>query len=67
MVVLIILYIVFNLSFNVFIDYIRANPEGATTWGVFWKVIFPLLAPMITVYIFAQIWIISGVMKGSIK
>jgi raffinose/stachyose/melibiose transport system permease protein len=25
------------------------------------------LAPMIAVYIFAQKWIISGVMKGSIK
>jgi raffinose/stachyose/melibiose transport system permease protein len=135
---LIILYIVFNLSFNVFIyiGYIRAIPveleeaaimDGASTWGVFWKVIFPLLAPMnatvaiitslgawndfmlplvllsdrematlplvqyifqgqfstdynlafasylmalapmIIVYIFAQKWIISGVMKGSIK
>ncbi|MCP1160394.1 carbohydrate ABC transporter permease [Bacillus infantis] len=135
---LIILYIVFNLSFNVFIyiGYIRSIPveleeaaimDGASTWGVFWKVIFPLLAPMnatvaiitclgawndfmlplvllsdrematlplvqyifqsqfstdynlafasyllalapmIIVYIFAQKWIISGVMKGSIK
>jgi raffinose/stachyose/melibiose transport system permease protein len=54
---LIILYIVFNLSFNVFIyiGYIRAIPveleeaaimDGASTWGVFWKVIFPLLPPM---------------------
>jgi raffinose/stachyose/melibiose transport system permease protein len=135
---LIILYIVFNLSFNVFIyiGYIKSIPveleeaaimDGASTWGVFWKVIFPLLAPMnatvaiitslgawndfmlplvllsdrdmatlplvqyifqsqfstdynlafasylmalapmIIVYIFAQKWIISGVMKGSIK
>lgn len=135
---LVILYIVFNLSFNVFIyvGYIRSIPkeleeaaimDGASTWGVFWKVIFPLLAPMnatvaiitclgawndfmlplvllsdrdmatlplvqyifqsqfstdynlafasylmalapmIIVYIFAQKWIISGVMKGSIK
>ncbi|MFC0272186.1 carbohydrate ABC transporter permease [Metabacillus herbersteinensis] len=135
---LIILYIVFNLSFNVFIyvGYIRSIPkeleeaavmDGASTWGVFWKVIFPLLAPMnatvaiitclgawndfmlplvllsdrdmatlplvqyifqsqfstdynlafasylmalapmIIVYIFAQKWVISGVMKGSIK
>lgn len=135
---LIILYIVFNLSFNVFIyiGYIRSIPleleeaaimDGASTWAVFWKVIFPLLAPMnatvaiitclgawndfmlplvllsdrematlplvqyvfqsqfstdynlafasylmalapmIIVYIFSQKWIISGVMKGSIK
>ncbi|MGM0873292.1 MAG: carbohydrate ABC transporter permease [Bacillota bacterium] len=135
---LIILYVVFNLSFNTFIyvGYIRSIPmeleeaaviDGATTWGVFWKVIFPLLAPMnatvaiitclgawndfmlplvllsdrdlatlplvqyifqsqfstdynlafasylmalapmVIVYIFAQKWIISGVMKGSIK
>lgn len=135
---LIILYIVFNLSFNVFIyiGFIRSIPleleeaaiiDGASTWGVFWKIIFPLLAPMnatvaiitclgawndfmlplvllsdrematlplvqyvfqsqfstdynlafasylmalapmIIVYIFAQKWIISGVMKGSIK
>ncbi|WP_409296849.1 carbohydrate ABC transporter permease [Peribacillus sp. SCS-26] len=135
---LIILYIVFNLSFNIFIyiGYIKSIPleleeaaimDGAGTWGVFWKVIFPLLAPMnatvailtclgawndfmlplvllsdrdmatlplvqyvfqsqfstdynlafasyllalapmIIVYVFAQKWIISGVMKGSIK
>ncbi|RSK47939.1 carbohydrate ABC transporter permease [Bacillus canaveralius] len=135
---LIILYIVFNLSFNVFIyiGYIRSIPkeleeaaiiDGASTWGVFWKIIFPLLAPMnatvaiitclgawndfmlplvmlsdrdmatlplvqyifqsqfstdynlafasylmalapmIIVYIFAQKWVISGVMRGSIK
>lgn len=54
---LIILYTVFNISFNVFIyiGYIRSIPmeleeaavmDGASTWGVFWKVIFPLLAPM---------------------
>ncbi|WP_059173316.1 carbohydrate ABC transporter permease [Bacillus sp. FJAT-27445] len=135
---LIILYIVFNLSFNVFIyiGFIRSIPleleeaaimDGASSWKVFWKVIFPLLAPMnatvailttlgawndfmlplvllsdrematlplvqyvfqsqfstdynlafasylmalapmIIVYIFAQKWVISGVMKGSIK
>ncbi|MBA9026150.1 carbohydrate ABC transporter permease [Peribacillus huizhouensis] len=135
---LIVLYVVFNLSFNVFIyiGYIKSIPveleeaaimDGASTWGVFWKVIFPLLAPMnatvaiitclgawndfmlplvllsdqgmatlplvqyifqsqfstdynlafasylmalapmILVYVFAQKWIISGVMRGSIK
>lgn len=134
---LIILYIVFNLSFNCFIyvGYIRSIPieleeaavvDGASTWKVFWKIIFPILAPMnatvailtclgtwndfllplvildqematlplvqyvfqsefgtnyntafasylmallpmIIVYVLAQKWIISGVMKGSIK
>ncbi len=135
---LIILYIVYNLAFNIFIyvGYIRTIPleleeaaimDGANTWQVFWKVIFPLLspmnatvailaslgawndfmlplvilsdrematlplvqyifqsqfstdynlafasylmalAPMIIVYIFAQRWVISGVMKGTIK
>ncbi|MEM1505626.1 carbohydrate ABC transporter permease [Domibacillus sp. 8LH] len=135
---LIVLYVVYNLSFNMFIyiGYIRSIPkeleeaaimDGASTWGVFWKVIFPLLAPMnatvailtclgawndfllplvivsdrdlatlpvvqyvfqsqfstdynlafasylmalapmIIVYVLAQKWIISGVMKGSIK
>lgn len=54
---LIFLYIVFQLSFNVFIyvGYIKSIPveleeaaimDGASSWGVFWKVIFPLLAPM---------------------
>ncbi len=54
---LIILYIVFQLSFNVFIyvGYIKSIPveleeaavmDGASSWKVFWKVIFPLLAPM---------------------
>ncbi|RNA66637.1 carbohydrate ABC transporter permease [Alteribacter keqinensis] len=54
---LIFLYIVFQLSFNVFIyvGYIKSIPveleeaaimDGASTWKVFWKVIFPLLAPM---------------------
>ncbi|MDO7266480.1 carbohydrate ABC transporter permease [Shouchella clausii] len=54
---LICLYIVFQLSFNVFIyvGYIKSIPveleeaaimDGASAWGTFWKVIFPLLAPM---------------------
>ncbi|KGX91066.1 ABC transporter permease [Pontibacillus halophilus JSM 076056 = DSM 19796] len=135
---LILLYVVYGLAFNVFIyvGYIKSIPkeleeaaiiDGASTWGVFWRVIFPLLtpmnatvgiltclwawndfmlplvilsdpdyatlplvqyifqsefstnynlafasylmalAPMVLVYVFAQKWIISGVMKGSIK
>ncbi|WP_083189951.1 carbohydrate ABC transporter permease [Orenia metallireducens] len=133
-----ILYIVYGLSLNIFIyiGYIRSLPisleeaaiiDGANTWQIFWKVIFPLLkpinatigiltalwawndfmlpliilndrelmtlplvqyvfqsqfstdynlafasyilalAPMLLVYIFAQKWIISGVMRGSVK
>ena len=50
---LIMLYVVYGLAFNVFIyvGYIKSIPkeleeaaimDGASTWGVFWKVIFPL-------------------------
>lgn len=65
---LIILYTVFGLSLNVFIytAYIRSIPieleeaarmDGASTWGVFWKVIFPLLSPMnATVGILTCVW-----------
>lgn len=65
---LIILYTVFGLSLNVFIytAYIRSIPieleeaarmDGATSWGVFWRVIFPLLAPMnATVGILTCVW-----------
>lgn len=135
---LIILYTVFGLSMNTFIyvAFIRTIPieleeaarvDGASTWRVFWQVIFPLLgpmnatvgiltcvwawndfilplvvltdpsartlplaqyvfqgqfnidhtvafasylmamAPLLLVYIFAQRWVISGVVRGSIK
>ncbi|WP_223067814.1 carbohydrate ABC transporter permease [Paenibacillus caui] len=54
---LIILYIVYGLAFNtfVYVGYIRTIPyeleeaatvDGASTWGTFWKIIFPLLAPI---------------------
>lgn len=54
---LILLYTVFGLSFNIFIfvAFIHSIPkeleeaavvDGASTWTVFWKIIFPLLAPM---------------------
>lgn len=54
---LILLYIVYQLSFNIFlyVGYIKSIPrqleeaaivDGANSWTVFWKVIFPLLAPM---------------------
>ncbi|MFZ4896601.1 carbohydrate ABC transporter permease [Plantibacter sp. Mn2098] len=65
---LILLYTVYGLSFNIFIftAYIRSIPieleeaarmDGASTWGVFWKVVFPLLAPMnATVGILTCVW-----------
>jgi len=135
---LILLYVVYGMAMNIFIyvGYIRSIPQeleeaaivdGCSTWGVFWKVIFPLLtpinatvgiltclwawndfllpliilsdsadatlplvqyvfqtefgtdynlafasyllalAPMVLVYLFAQRWIIGGVVKGAIK
>ena len=135
---LIILYTVFGLSMNVFIyvAFIQSIPieleeaarmDGASTWMVYWRVVFPLLgpmnatvgiltcvwawndfimplvvltdpsartlplaqfvfqgqfntnytaafasylmamAPLLPIYVFAQRWVISGVMRGSIK
>lgn len=54
---MVILYLVMNLGFNLFLytGYIRSIPDsmeeaaimdGASEWQVFWKVIFPLLTPM---------------------
>ena len=60
-----ILHVMFQLSFSVmlFTAFIRSLPEeleesarldGASTWGVFWHVVFPMMAPMsATVAIFA--------------
>ena len=65
---MIIIYTVFGLSLNVFIytAYIRTIPieleeaarvDGASTWRVFWSVIFPLLGPMnATVGILTCVW-----------
>ena len=65
---LIILYTVLGLSTTVFIyaAYIRSIPieleeaarmDGASTWRVFWQVIFPLLGPMnATVGILTCVW-----------
>jgi raffinose/stachyose/melibiose transport system permease protein len=62
------LYIVYGLSLNIFIyvGYIRSIPkeleeaaimDGASTWEVFWKVVFPLLAPInATVGILTCLW-----------
>ncbi|AEH49159.1 carbohydrate ABC transporter permease [Parageobacillus thermoglucosidasius] len=66
---LIFLYIVYGLAFNVFVyvGYIKSIPkeleeaaivDGASTWQVFWKVIFPLLTPMnATVGILTCLWV----------
>ncbi|PWJ49067.1 carbohydrate ABC transporter membrane protein 2, CUT1 family [Quadrisphaera granulorum] len=60
-----LLHVMFQLSFSVLLysAFLRSIPgeleesariDGATTWQVFWKLIFPLLAPMnATVGIFA--------------
>ncbi|GLL02256.1 carbohydrate ABC transporter permease [Dactylosporangium matsuzakiense] len=65
---LILLYVVYGLAFNIFIftAYINSIPrgleeaaaiDGATTWGIFWRVIFPLLSPMnATVGILTCLW-----------
>ncbi len=65
---LIILYSIFGLSLNIFIyaAYIRSIPieleeaarvDGASTWRVFWSVVFPLLMPMnATVGILTCVW-----------
>lgn len=135
---LILLYVVYGLAFNIFlyVGFLRSVPkaleeaartDGAGTWTIFWRIIFPLLAPMnatvgiltclwawndfllplvvlsdpsartlplaqyifqgqfntdytvafasylmalapvLLVYVFAQRWVISGVMRGSVK
>jgi len=54
---LIILNVVYGLAFNtfVYVGYIRSIPyeleeaatvDGTSTWGTYWKIIFPLLAPI---------------------
>lgn len=65
---LILLYTIYGLSLNVFIytAYIRSIPieleeaarvDGASTWRVFWSIVFPLLAPMnATVGILTAVW-----------
>jgi raffinose/stachyose/melibiose transport system permease protein len=65
---MIILYTIYGLSLNIFIytAYIRSIPieleeaarvDGASTWRVFWQVVFPLLMPMnATVGILTCVW-----------
>src|SRR5699024_4863289 len=65
---LILLYVVYGMAMNIFIyvGYIRSIPieleeaatmDGASTWGVFWKIIFPVLTPInATVGILTCLW-----------
>ena len=65
---LFLLYTVYGLSFNVFVytAFIRSIPreleeaatmDGASTWGIFRRIIFPLLTPMnATVGILTCLW-----------
>ncbi|MNS45064.1 L-arabinose transport system permease protein AraQ [compost metagenome] len=65
---LIVLYVVYGIAFNLFlyVGYLRSIPaeleeaavmDGASIWGTFWKVIFPLLSPInATVAILTCIW-----------
>ncbi|WP_067932631.1 carbohydrate ABC transporter permease [Alicyclobacillus kakegawensis] len=65
---LIILYIVYGISFNVFvyIGYLKSIPleleeaalvDGASRWRIFWQIVFPLLGPMnATVAILTGLW-----------
>lgn len=65
---LIFLYVVYGIAFNIFVyvGYIRSIPtsleeaariDGATTWKIFWKIIFPLMAPInATIAILTCLW-----------
>jgi raffinose/stachyose/melibiose transport system permease protein len=65
---LIFLYIVYGLAFNIFVyvGYVKSIPvaleeaaivDGATIWGTFWRIIFPLLGPInATVAILTCLW-----------
>lgn len=65
---LVFLYVVYGIAFNIFIyvGYIRSIPkeleeaaivDGCSTWGVFWRIIFPLMTPInATVGILTCLW-----------
>ena len=65
---MILLYTIFGISLNIFIysAYIRSIPieleeaarvDGASTWRVFWQIVFPLLTPInATVGILTCVW-----------
>jgi raffinose/stachyose/melibiose transport system permease protein len=63
-----LLYVVYGLALNIFlyVGYLRSVPreleeaartDGAGTWTVFWRIVFPILAPMnATVGILTFLW-----------
>jgi raffinose/stachyose/melibiose transport system permease protein len=65
---LILLYVVYGLAFNIFVyvGYLQSLPreleeaaavDGASVWTTFWRVVFPLLAPInATVGILTCLW-----------
>ncbi|WP_342372258.1 carbohydrate ABC transporter permease [Propioniciclava soli] len=65
---LILLYTVYGLAFNLLLytSFVRAIPleieesaavDGASRWGIFWRIVFPLLGPMnATVGILTCLW-----------
>ena len=65
---LIVLYLVYGLSLNIFlyVGYLKSIPmeleeaalvDGAGRWTIFWKIIFPLMSPMnATVAILTALW-----------
>jgi raffinose/stachyose/melibiose transport system permease protein len=65
---LIILYVVYGLSFNtfVYVGYIKSIPreleeaamiDGCSRWWVFWRIVFPLLKPInATIGIITSLW-----------
>ncbi len=65
---LILLYVVYGLAFNLLLytSFVRAIPleieesasvDGASRWGIYWRIVFPLLSPMnATVGILTCLW-----------
>lgn len=65
---LIILYVVYGIAMNIFlyVGYLKSIPmeleeavvmDGCSTWGTFWRIIFPLLTPInATVGILTALW-----------
>lgn len=65
---LILLYVVYGIGFNVlvYVGYLKSVPpdleeaakiDGASVWSTFWRIVFPLLAPMnATVGILTCLW-----------
>jgi ABC-type sugar transport system, permease component len=66
---IVFLYAIYGLPFNtfVYVGYLRSMPvdieeaariDGAGTWAIFWRVVFPIMAPMnATVGILTALWV----------